>query len=137
MLRPAQICKKCTIFVNLRTISQEGKKETRQMTPFFSSTFWTLFAVFIFVFEKCKNLFSWGTPFGPFWSVKYLHFGGESCEIRILSCSIQETYTLRKVKKTRFYFFNRAENQICLISGSIPEQAWIFLNNASASVNMP
>ena len=42
MLRSAQICKKCFIFVNLRTITQEGKKETRQVTPFSSSTFWAL-----------------------------------------------------------------------------------------------
>ena len=54
--------------------------------------------IFIFVFEKCQSSFSMGTPFGPFWSVKYLDFGGESCEIKILSHSIQEIYTLRKVK---------------------------------------
>ena len=45
-----------------------------------------------------------GDPFGPFWSGKYLNFGDESCEIRSLSCSIQETYTLRKVKKLGFTF---------------------------------
>ena len=39
-----------------------------------------------------------GSPFGPFWSAKYLNFGGESCETRILSRSIQETYTSRNVK---------------------------------------
>ena len=42
MLSSAQICKKCTIFGNLRIITQEAKKETRQMTQFFSSTFWAL-----------------------------------------------------------------------------------------------
>ena len=42
LLRSAQIWKKCFIFVNLGTITQEGKKETRQMTPFYSSTFWAL-----------------------------------------------------------------------------------------------
>ena len=83
MLRSAQICKNCTISGNLRTITQ--------MTLFFSSTFWALFVIFIFAFEKCQNLFSWDPPFGPFWFVKYLNFEGESCEI-------QETYTLRKVK---------------------------------------
>ena len=77
-----------------------------------------MFVIFIFVFEKCRSSFSWGLPFGPFWSAKYLNFGGESCEIRILSCSIQETYKFRKVKKNRFYFFNRVENQIFLISWS-------------------
>ena len=38
-LRSAQNCKKCTFLNNLRTITQEGNMETRQMTPFFSSTF--------------------------------------------------------------------------------------------------
>ena len=37
--RPAQICKKCTIFGNLRIITQEEKKETRQMTHFFHLLF--------------------------------------------------------------------------------------------------
>ena len=32
-------CKKCTFLDILRTITQEGNMETRQMTPFFSSTF--------------------------------------------------------------------------------------------------
>ena len=47
--------------------------------------------------------FLWGSIF----------FGGKSCEIITLPFSIQETYTLRKVKN-RFYFFY----QICLISWS-------------------
>ena len=39
LLRSAQNCKKCSFLDNLRTITQEGNMETRQMTPFFSSTF--------------------------------------------------------------------------------------------------
>ena len=39
LLRSVKIRKKCTILVNLRNITQEGKKETRQMNPFCSSTF--------------------------------------------------------------------------------------------------
>ena len=50
-------CKKRTFLGNLRTITPEGNRETRQMTPFNS-----------------QNLFSWGPPFVPFWSVKYLNF---------------------------------------------------------------
>ena len=57
-----------------------------------------MFLIFIFVFEKCQISFSMGPLFGLFWSAKYLNFGGESCEIKILSHPIQETYTLRKVK---------------------------------------
>ena len=39
LLRSAQYCKKCTFIDNLRTITQEGNIETRQMSPFFPSTF--------------------------------------------------------------------------------------------------
>ena len=59
-----------------------------------------------------------GPPFGPFWTAKYLYFGGKSCKIGILSCSIQEIFTLRKIKN-QFYIFYRVENQICLTSWSI------------------
>ena len=51
---------------NLRTITQEGSMETRQMTPFFSSTFSNLFVIFISEFENAQNSFSCGPPFGPF-----------------------------------------------------------------------
>ena len=50
--------------------------ETRQMTPFFSSIYSTLFVTFIFVFDNSQISFSCGPPpFGRFWSVKYFHFG--------------------------------------------------------------
>ena len=52
--------------------------------------------IFNFVFENFQNSFSWGPHYGPFWSTKYLSFCGENCDIRSLSCSIQETYTLRR-----------------------------------------
>ena len=39
LLRSAQNFKKCTFLENLRTIIKEGNMETRQMTPFYSSTF--------------------------------------------------------------------------------------------------
>ena len=42
LLRSAQICQSYTILGNLRTITQEGKKGTKQMTTFFSSTFGAL-----------------------------------------------------------------------------------------------
>ena len=60
---------------NLRTITQEGNMETRQKTPFFSSTFSVLTACNIhFLFETSQNSFSCGPLFGLFWSVKYLNF---------------------------------------------------------------
>ena len=49
--------------------------------------------IFIFVFEKCQNSFLMGPRFCPFCSAKYLDFGGESCAIKILSHSFQETDT--------------------------------------------
>ena len=75
LLRSAQNCKKCPFLDNLQTITQEGNMETRQMTPFFSSTFYALFVTFIFIFGNSQNSFTFGPPFGPFWSVKYLNFG--------------------------------------------------------------
>ena len=45
-----------------------------------------------------------GSAFGPFWPAKYLNSGDESCEISFFSRSIQETYTLRKMKKRDFTF---------------------------------
>ena len=115
LLRSEKNCKKRTILGSLRTITQEAKtkNKTRQMTPFFLLLFKRhLFVIFIFVFENCQNSFLWSPPFSPFWCAKYLEFWVESCEIRILLRSIQETYTLRKVKKNRFYFFWYVEKQV-------------------------
>ena len=33
-----------------------------------------LFVTFISEFENTQNSFSFGPPYGPFWSVKYLNF---------------------------------------------------------------
>ena len=107
MLWSAQICKKCTISGNLRTVTQETKMEIRQITPFFSSTSWAL-TVCDTIWKLPKFIFK-GSSFRPFWSGKYLNFEGVSCEIRILSRSIQETYTLRKVKNQVLLFLSRWE----------------------------
>ena len=53
VLRSAQNCKKCTFLDNLRTITQEKNINTRQMTPFFSSTFSDL---------KVRNNSEFGNP---------------------------------------------------------------------------
>ena len=87
---------------NLRTITQKRKMEARQKTSFFSSTFRALWYWFLYL-KNAKILFH-GDPFGPFWSAKYLKVGAKSCEIKILSPLIQETYTLHKVKKPSFTF---------------------------------
>ena len=107
MLWSAQICKKCTISGNLRTATQETKMEIGQITPFFSSTSWAL-TVCDTIWKLPKFIFT-GSSFRPFWSAKYLNFEGVSCEIRILSRSIQETYTLRKVKNQVLLFLSRWE----------------------------
>ena len=59
---------------NLRTITQEGSMETRQMTPFFLPSFSNLFVIFTSEFENPQNSFLCGPLVGPFWSVKYLIF---------------------------------------------------------------
>ena len=100
----------CTILSNLRTITQERKMEFRQMTVYFSSTFWALTVCDTrFCIWKLPKFIFMGSSFRPFWSAKYLNFGGVSCEIRIFSCSIQKTYTLTKVKKQVFFFFSSWE----------------------------
>ena len=84
---------KCTIFDSLRTITQDGK--TRQTAHFlikFLSSLW-----YSFLYLKILKIHFHGV-------CKNLNFGGESCKIRILSRSIQETYTLRKLKKQVLLF---------------------------------
>ena len=50
--------------------------ETRQMTPFFPSTFFALIVCNIhFYIWNNQNPFWCGPRFGPFWSVKCLNFG--------------------------------------------------------------
>ena len=63
-----------------------------------SFVFWVLTVCNIHFWKLSKFLqkTSRSPPFSPFWLAKHLNFGGESCKIRILSRSIQETYTLGK-----------------------------------------
>ena len=72
LLRLAQNSKKCTFLDNLRTITQEGNTEIRQMTPFFSSTFPALTVCNIhFCFWKIVKTYFHVAPFDPFCSVKF------------------------------------------------------------------
>ena len=104
---------------NVRTVTrnlgmEKGKQTNGQTNDLLFEL--KLFMIFIFVFENCQNSFLWVPRFAPFWSAKHLNFGDESREVRILSRSIQETYTLTKVKKPGFTFFYQVENQICSMS---------------------
>ena len=63
------------------------------MTPFFHLLFQPKLFKNIILYLKVVKIHFMALPFGPFWSAKYLSFAGESCEIRISSHSIQETYT--------------------------------------------
>ena len=81
------------------------------MIPFFFINFLSskcLWYSFFYV-KIAKIHFQVVPPFVPFWSEKYLNFGGESCEIGILSRSIQETYTMRKVKNQVLLFLSSLE----------------------------
>ena len=69
--------------------------DRRVKTIYFKA--WTLTVCDInFCIWKLPKFIFMGFSFRPFWSAKYLNFGGVNCEIRILSRSIQETCTLRK-----------------------------------------
>ena len=99
--------KKFIILGNLRPITRERKKEIRQITLIVSSTFWVLTVCDIhFCIWKLPKFIFMGSSFRPFWHAKYLNYGCVSCEIRILSRLIQETYSLRKVKNQVLLFLS-------------------------------
>ena len=62
-----------------------------------------------FIWKLSKLIFMGSSCFRTFWSPKYLNFEGLDCEIRILSCFIQETYTLRKVQNQFLLFISSWE----------------------------
>ena len=70
-----QNCKN-TLFSTIKNQSQEGNMETRQMIRFFSSTLspLTVCNIHFYIWKWCKFIFMW-SPFGLFWSIKYLNFG--------------------------------------------------------------
>ena len=73
MLSSAQNTKKWAIFGILLTITLTGVNMiTRQMTPFFSSTLWTLSGgIFCFCISRSSKFNFMGSPFSIiFWSVK-------------------------------------------------------------------
>ena len=74
--------------------------------------------IFFIRFSNPNCSFSWGSLFGLLWSAKHLNFGGEICEIRILSCSIQDTYTLGKVKNQVLLFY-QVENKFQNFQGNL------------------
>ena len=119
MLRPVQVCKKCTFLGNLRPVIQEGNKEIRQITQFLSCIFWVLTVCDI---HLCTYL-----------KIVKTHFCGVFL-LSILVCKIPEFWRcklwdqnfvlfnsgnvhIKESKKPRFTFY-RVENQICLISWS-------------------
>ena len=73
--------------------------ETRQMTPFFTSTFSAL--TVCNVFENIQCLFSCDPPFGPFWSVKH-HNIGQKLPIRTAHYTFLESRH-REVTKNPYY----------------------------------
>ena len=90
---------KCTILDNLRTITWERKIESRQTTPFFhlpfvnSNCLW-----YSFLYLKIAKIHFHRVLLSSILVCKVLELGDVSCEIRILSRSVEETYTFRKVK---------------------------------------
>ena len=110
--------KTCTILGNLRTITQERKMEIRQMTPFFSSTFWGLTVWYSFLYLKIAKI----------------HFNGVVLS-SVLVCKVPEFWRcklwdqnfvsfdsgnihIKESEKPGFFFFFRVENEISLMSWS-------------------
>ena len=59
LLRSALNCKRCTFLDNLRTITQEWNMETRQMTPFFPSTFSAVCNIRFWNWKCLRFIFKW------------------------------------------------------------------------------
>ena len=83
----------------LKTITQEGNMETRQMTPFFSSTFsdLTVCNIHFWIWKYSKFIFMWC----PVWSIlvcKIPQFLAESYRFRQLITLLQKVDTLRLLK---------------------------------------
>ena len=122
MLRSAQICKKCTILGNLKTIAQEAK----HLPHFFRLLFeLELFVIFIFVSENCQNSFSWGpclvySGLQNTWILKVKAMTSEFCPLRFRKIHIKES------KKARFYFFYRVEKQIFWSHGLLTKKSLRF-----------
>ena len=117
---------KYTIFGNLRSITEERKKETRQMT-LFSSPFWALTVCdFYFCIQKLSRfIFMWS----PLWSILVCKIS-DICRWKLQqenfvffdsgNMHIQESKKAHwRTWKKRFYFFYQVENQVCLISWSL------------------
>ena len=77
---------KCTILGNLRTITQEGEKKIRQISPFLIYFLSSVCVTFNFVFENCQNSFSWGpTLVHSFWSTQYLNLEVKAVTLELSS----------------------------------------------------
>ena len=94
LLRSAQICKKCTILGNLRTIIQGAKKEIRQMTPFFHLLFELSFW-YSFLYLKIVKIYFHGVLLSSIlvckipefwrcklWDQKFASFDSENINIK-------------------------------------------------------
>ena len=105
MLTSAKHCKNGTISGNLRNTTQEGKKETRQITPFFHLFFELNCLCYWFLYSKnWQNSFSWDSHFGPFWSAKYLNFGGKKLWDQNFMPFDSRNINIQRSKKTGFTF---------------------------------
>ena len=103
------------------------KKGNLTNDPIFWFTFWALSVCDIhFCIWKISKFVFMGLPFGPFWSAKYLNLKVKA--VRSEFCPVWFRKHKNQRKKSRFYFFNRVENQNWLISWSI-FRTWYILTS--------
>ena len=132
MLTSAKNFKNTTIFDNSGTRNQKEDMKTRQITPLFFICFASPNCLGKSILHlKVVKIYFHGASLDPFWSAKYLNFDGERCENTIFPISIQETYTLRKVK-TRFYFFYQVKNKFQNFQGNLVVYS-SFIDNISGT----
>ena len=74
------------------------------MTPSFSSTFWALTVCDINFYIGKKNVKIRFHGVWSFWSVKYLNFGCQSCEIRCVNiCKLKKICKKKEIILSSFY----------------------------------
>ena len=117
MLRSVQISRKCTILGNLRTITQERKKETRPITPYFHQKVWGLtFCDIHFCIWKMSEFVFMGSHLWSILVCKIHKFWRWNLWDQNFVPLHSGNIHIKESKKPYFYFFNWVENEICLIS---------------------
>ena len=129
MLTSAQNCQKYTFLDNLRIITQEGNMQTRQMTPFFSSTFCNLTVcnIHFWIWKYWKFVFMW-SPLRSILACKISKYLVRTYQFREF---VTFFYRHPEVTKNLYYVLYIRRSQIPIFLGS-----WTIINQLYLSSHL-